>query len=559
MQQKINNIMEDELALLREKDKLSEYDIERANLRYEIAMKQLALEESQQKKTQLRLRRDSQGNYRYQYTEDENEVSKIKQELSDLYNQLYNLDTGQYKSNLDELYAMWEEFNQEMWEASKINDPEEKARTELLIKEKYGNMINDIVADNEFIQKNLHESTISELFDLYGQNTANYEQMTADQQEILDWFLNSEMKGLSESAFNNLFGLYDDNVNAFKTMTDKEIRELTSSFVPQFNATYQEMADVIKGEGGFVPTCKDAFDALTELGEVYLAELTKLYDEYLKKSEAVQNETQELVKDNDELIKTYQDQLDKVQEVIKELEKLEKAYSAAAGSAKKAAKEAKEYWTAAQNKNANVDADIKDSAPQPTTTKEQPKETITKPKEEQKQSLALNSYVKVKSGQTWYEASDGSGRTGTARSGTIVRINSGSKYPYNIDWLGWVKKEAIEGYDTGGYTGEWNNSDGKLAMLHQKELVLNANDTKNILNAVEILRGITNNLGQALMNQMASISATGATAIAGAIDSESLEQNVHIDAQFPNVKDSREIETALNNLVNMASQHIQKK
>lgn len=95
-------------------------------------------------------------------------------------------------------------------------------------------------------------------------------------------------------------------------------------------------------------------------------------------------------------------------------------------------------------------------------------------------------------------------------------------------------------------------------MLHQKELVLNANDTKNILNAVEILRGITNNLGQALMSQMASISATGTTAIAGTVDSESLEQNVHIDAQFPNVKDSREIETALNNLVNMASQHIQK-
>ena len=557
MQQKINNIMEDELALLREKDKLSEYDIERANLRYEIAMKQLALEESQQKKTQLRLRRDSQGNYRYQYTEDENEVSKIKQELSDLYNQLYNLDTGQYKSNLDELYNIWEEFNQEMFEASKINDPEEKARTELLIKEKYGSMINDIVADNEFIQKNLHESTLSELFDLYGQNTANYEQMTADQQEILDWFLNSEMKGLSESAFNNLFGLYDDNVNAFKTMTDEEIKELTGSFVPQFNTTFQTMADVIKGEGGFVPTCKEAFDALNELGKTYLAELTKLYDEYIKKSEAVQGETKDLVKDNTALIKAYQDQLDQIQVVIDELEKLEKAYAAAAESAKKAATEAKEYWTAAQNQNANVDSNIKDAAPKPTKT-EQPKETVTKPQEEQKQSLALNSYVKVKSGQTWYEASDGSGRSGTARSGTIVKINSGSKYPYNIDWLGWVKKEAIEGYDTGGYTGEWNNSDGKLAMLHQKELVLNANDTKNILNAVEILRGITNNLGQALMNQLARISATRATQIAGPIDTESLEQNVHIDAQFPNVKDSREIETALNNLVNMASQHIQK-
>ena len=94
-------------------------------------------------------------------------------------------------------------------------------------------------------------------------------------------------------------------------------------------------------------------------------------------------------------------------------------------------------------------------------------------------------------------------------------------------------------------------------MLHQKELVLNASDTKNILSAVEILRSITSNLGQALMNQMSNISANNMGAI-GAVSSDSLEQNVHIDAQFPNVKDSKEIETALNNLVNMASQHIQK-
>lgn len=425
--------MEDELALLREKDKLSEYDIERANLRYEIAMKQLALEESQQKKTQLRLRRDSQGNYRYQYTEDENEVSKIKQEISDLYNQLYNLDTGQYKSNLDELYAIWDEFNQEMFEASKINDPEDKARTELLIKEKYGNMINDIVADNEFIQKNLHESTLSELFDLYGQNTENYKQMTADQQEILDWFLNSEMKNLNESAFNNLFGIYDTNVNAFKTMTDAEIKELTESFVPQFNTTYQTMIDVIKGEGGFVPTCKDAFDALTSLGETYLAELNKLYTEYLEKSESVQVETKDLIKDNTGLIQTYQDQLDQIKEVIKELEKLEKAYAKAAESAKKAAEEAKAYWTAAQNKNANVDANIKENAPKPTAS--ETNTVVKKPetKEEPKQSLALNNYVSVKPDQTWYAASDGTGTTGTARSGTIVKIQPGAKYPYNID------------------------------------------------------------------------------------------------------------------------------
>ena len=33
-----------------------------------------------------------------------------------------------------------------------------------------------------------------------------------------------------------------------------------------------------------------------------------------------------------------------------------------------------------------------------------------------------------------------------------------------------------------------------------------------------------------------------------------LEQNVHIDANFPNVQSSKEIEDAINNLTNVASQ-----
>ena len=45
---------------------------------------------------------------------------------------------------------------------------------------------------------------------------------------------------------------------------------------------------------------------------------------------------------------------------------------------------------------------------------------------------------------------------------------------------------------TGGYTGEWSNGsnidNGRLAFLHQKELVLNEHDTENFLTALEILR-----------------------------------------------------------------------
>lgn len=405
-QKKLNDLMEDELALLREKDKLSQYDIDRANMKYDIAMKQIALEEAQQNKTQLRLRRDSQGNYRYQYTADESEISKLQQELSDLYNQLYNLDAGKYKENLDELYQVWEQFNQDMLEASKINDPEEKARQELLIKERYGNIINDIVADNEAIQKNLHESTLSELLDLYDQNKDNYEQMTAEQTAILDKFLNIDTANLSGAAYDNLFNIYNENTAAFERMTQDQLDILTASFLPQFKSEYQQMADFIRGEGGFVPTCQEAFDQLTVLGEEYLATLNDAYAQYKQKADEVQLETQDLLKDNTQLYESYKLQLEAVKAVIDELDKLVLAYNDAAEAAKKAAIEAKAYWTAVQNENANTDTTIKDEGVKPRDNLDEAKK---KDPSTSAPSLSIGSTVSVKPGTRWYENSYGGG------------------------------------------------------------------------------------------------------------------------------------------------------
>lgn len=95
--------MEEEVAALQEKDKLTQYDIDRAERKYQIALKQIALEEAQQNKSTMRLRRDSQGNYSYQFVEDQNETDKLRDELSDLYNQLYNFDLDHYKDNLNQI------------------------------------------------------------------------------------------------------------------------------------------------------------------------------------------------------------------------------------------------------------------------------------------------------------------------------------------------------------------------------------------------------------------------------------------------------------------------
>jgi len=44
-----------------------------------------------------------------------------------------------------------------------------------------------------------------------------------------------------------------------------------------------------------------------------------------------------------------------------------------------------------------------------------------------------------------------------------------------------------------------------------------------------------------------------------AVGSTGLQQQVHIDASFPNVQSHNEIELALNNLINSASQYVNRK
>jgi len=83
--------------------------------------------------------------------------------------------------------------------------------------------------------------------------------------------------------------------------------------------------------------------------------------------------------------------------------------------------------------------------------------------------------------------------------------------------------------------------------------VLNAHDTENFLDAMQIVRELDN-----LTNWMAN--GLGNLIIPTVKDNrEELEQNVHIDASFPNVQNHNEIEQAFNNLVNLASQYANRK
>jgi len=107
--------------------------------------------------------------------------------------------------------------------------------------------------------------------------------------------------------------------------------------------------------------------------------------------------------------------------------------------------------------------------------------------------------------------------------------------------------------DTGGYTGEWASNLGKLAFLHEKELVLNKEDTANLLTAVDMIRNIAQVID---LNARSTSQAMSSAFSAGLVQetNRNFEQDVHITAEFPNATDRDEIIAAFDNLTNLAYQ-----
>lgn len=81
------------------------------------------------------------------------------------------------------------------------------------------------------------------------------------------------------------------------------------------------------------------------------------------------------------------------------------------------------------------------------------------------------------------------------------------------------------------------------------ELVLNPQDTQNMLSAVQIMRDSINRHLNGLGSSQASLLRRGDN------ERNDLNQQVHIQADFPNVTSSGEIEAAFNNLINEAAQY----
>lgn len=484
-QQKINKLMNEQLKILREKDNLTQYDIDRAKAALEVEKARMALEDARYSKTKMRLRRDSQGNYTYQYVADEEKLSDLQSALADAQANLYNMDKEHYTQNLNTLYDAYKDYIEKMRdlteEYNSTQDEEERARIQSridLLRESTSKLMEGLTEDNKYALQYLNES-------FFGGMGIDTGLLSAEQQ-----------------------------------------MELMINNIPQMQSNIQDLANTLVSQGGILNATNDAMKEISDATIEYDANVKTFLEDVGTSLDVITNVTdstgnaldqnvvnaQNLITANDELIKSCEAQVAAIQELMSWLDQY-------------------------MNKVMNVETLVANL-----------RSAYNTGQQLNGSSLTADVISVTDEGLDTTAGMNFTGNPATDAAAVKKQIDA-----LMVQYEKFLAQMAIATFDTGGATGSWGDAEGRLAFLHEKELVLNQQDTANILAAVQAVRAITGSLNSLATGEIGSL-ISNATGLLGGVNTNStLDQNVHIEANFPNVTQHTEIEQAFENLVNMAS------
>lgn len=498
---------------LQEKSKLSQYELEIQQAKYNLLLAEIALEEAQSAKSTVRLQRDSEGNFGYVYTADQDQVAQAQQELEDAQNSLYNIAlegandyTEKYSETLQEMYDTLTSI-QEAWLNGEIATQEEYDRQMLAAQEYYYQKLEDYsslytvaVTTDTRVVKDAWSSGFSDM--IYKTETWKEAVNTYSdeaKQTLVDWYAK-----VDEIA--NKTGL-DNIAGKVKAITD-ESEALKTALLGE------------DGKSGVIQAIKDELTAVSNLTGGY-ANLRST-----------------------------------IQGLIADYEKMMKTINNAQNQQTNA-----QHTVSTGNGGTSGGADTSSSGKITSSNSGSSSNTAPSGTGNGTPTVAVGQTVTVKTSATHFSRDGGNG----TRMRSFVPGSTYSVMDYDDDEIqigkngivtGWVKKTDIVGFNTGGYTGEWGPY-GKLAFLDEKELILNEDDTANFLASMELLSHILEMIDlQSATAQLGGLLTTPRYAEAM---NEIIEQNVHIEASFPAVQDRNEIEEAFNTLINRASQYANRK
>lgn len=545
IQQQITNQMNQQLQYLREKNNLSQYNVDYANAQLEILQRTIALQEAQRNKSQLQLRRDTQGNYNYVYTANEGDIASAQGDLLDAQNNAYNLSKDQIKQTQDDsLSALQDAKNMlsDLWTDANLTLEEKTKRTQTIIdslKEYLAgtgeqlstaetNIINDFIGMCELLTDE-NRTNLEDVYNeiLQGNNDAFDQIDTRWSTSLTQWLQNlTDFNEKTDEAFDNLvnnYESYQESLDELSEAAGTNFDDLTSHInnandaTAALNQTSQDFMTTIRDDAGVIKSYENQ-----------LAEMTAK------------------IQDADNAMKAYQEQVNDLAGKLTAKEQENANLSNRVQELEQTVKNYEQYGNAngAGGGGGSGSGGVKgDSATawgiaQAIWTYGSRSGWGNDPIRSSKLTNAFGSAFAKQVQQIINQ---------NTRNGKLVNYNSMKYSSYNLI-----------GYDTGGYTGNFSDPSGagRLAILHSKELVLNESDTKNILQAVEAVRNLTTNFRNgAFENAVEALSNYGSEMLMSSIEPQDLEQNVHIEANFPNVVGAEEVERALLNLTNTAMQY----
>lgn len=553
IQDKISKQMKEQLEYLRKKDELSAYDVAYANAQLEILQKRIALEEAQQNKNQMRLRRDSQGNYRYQYVANKEDTRGKENDLLDAQNNAYNLSKEQMKQTQADALAAMQQMKQQMidiWNDVNLTQEEKMARSKYItddfekyiknVSEQLGvsekNIINDFIGMTDMLIEE-NQNRVKDIYDqVIAGNKEAFDQVdTRWSTSLTDWLYNvEEFLNATEKMYADLTA----NGNQYKS----EVKSITN----QVSEDYGNIANTIK-------SCTDATNDLAAANKKFIDQIKEDAGEVANYNQRLAD-YQKQIDDATNKAGKYQKEIERLQAIIKE----------------------KEAESAAIAPSSSGGGNSKDSSKGGSSSSGGGSGGKSKGKGFAGSGYDKNTLAMGIAGAIWLTSGGGGwgndpirhnlmrqkfGSSGDAVYNAVQSKFNNDRYGYKKPFphgSSYYKKFAASKFDTGGYTGHWtgdgdpDSNDGKLAFLHQKELVLNEKDTENMLKIVQTVRAITTSLkdqmfdaASASLGQYTNVEATP----------QELQQKVEIDATFPNVHDASEIEKALLGLTDQASQY----
>lgn len=572
--------LQEEIDIRREGNTLSEYDLNILEAKYKVLQAQIALEDAQNAKNDLRLVRDSQGNWNYQYTADQGQIAEAKNQLLEADNEWYNLAKQQVEDVTGEIISTWKECEEELkaiYSDMTLTD-EERAQRAQEIYDYYTEKVKYLEEEKQNAIKDMNEAGNKALLDnaiLTGDAVADITGITSeDLQRIIEEggtsileLLTADSDKIKELLGDNtkLLNLYDTSYgDTLNTMTGntENFEQKLSDAIDSMNQAFEEYGNNV---GNVADTTGTKYEDLRDIIDTVSDSTDNCRDAGLSATEAMWDSISAIQTASME----YAMLTSEIMATVAALEAL-------------AAAQAVDIETYSGTNVTIPEEPPVPTPPQEEPTVETPTPTVPPQEEEQQESPTISHNEMV---QLVYDMGVGNYDNNPIRKGIVE-----GKYPGLFDVAQAILNEAIAtdnynyhhngnkwkqtisalaskyGYETGGYTGEFQ--DAKLAFLHEKELILNKQDTANILSAVSAVR----TLGPELFAQIERLldSSAGASAALMAdrlssgpsvsVDGGTVEQLVRIEhVEFPNVTSSDEISDAFASLVNDAAQWAQRR